>query len=379
MSDQSKHTVSISRRRFLQTVGMAAAGLLATQCQQGEGLPQPPGQETPRPAESEKESRVAIAQATTYDREVIRERVETMLDGLGGLGDVISRGDRVAIKTNLTGGTGVRPLPGVAAIESYITHPEVVRALGELARDAGAREILIVEAIYDWGSYTLWGYEEVAEALDATLIDLNDIEPYKDFAKTPVPDGGRIYEQFTFNHILEEIDVFMSVAKMKCHWCCGVTHTMKNLIGLVPAKHYRLSNQHNHRSAFHGPSNDYESAGTRLPRIILDLNQARPIHFGLIDGIKTMEAGEGPWIEGVAAVEPGVLFAGKNPVATDAVATAAMGFDPTADALVEPFVRSDNHLQMAYELGLGTNQLEDIEIVGASLDDVRYQFRACLG
>lgn len=377
MSEQSKHNIPMSRRRFLQTLGMAGAGLLATRCQ-GKVLP-PPGQEISQPSESQKESRVAIARATTYDRKLIREHVETMLDGLGGLGDVISNGDRVAIKTNLTGGTGVRPLAGVSAIESYITHPEIVRALGELARDAGAREILIVEAIYDWGSYQLWGYEEVAESLDATLIDLNDTDPYTDFAKTPVPDGGRIYEQFTFNHVLEDVDVFMSVAKMKCHWCCGVTHTMKNLIGLVPAKHYRLSNQHNHRSAFHGPSDDYESAGTRLPRIILDLNQARPIHLGLIDGVKTTEAGEGPWIEGIAPVEPGVLFAGKNPVATDAVATAAMGFDPAADSLVEPFVRSDNHLQMAYELGLGTNQLEDIEIVGASLDDVRHEFRACLG
>ncbi len=378
MSEQSKRNIPLSRRHFLQTMGMAAAGLLATRCQ-GEILRQLPEPATSQPSGAEKKSRVAIAQATTYDRKLIRKQVETMLDQLGGLGDVISNGDRVAIKTNLTGGTGVRPLPNVSAIESYITHPEVVRALGELVRDAGAKEILIVEAIYDWGSYQLWGYEEVAEALDATLIDLNDTEPYDDFAKTPVPDGGRIYEQFTFNHILEDIDVFMSVAKMKCHWCCGVTHTMKNLIGLVPARYYRLSNQHNHRSAFHGPSNEYESAGTRLPQIILDLNQARPIHLGLVDGIKTTEAGEGPWIEGIAPVEPGVLFAGKNPVATDAVATAAMDFDPTADSLVEPFVRSDNYLQMAYELGLGTNQLEDIEIVGASLDDVRYKFRACLG
>ena len=33
----------------------------------------------------------------------------------------------------------MEPLPGVSAIESYVTHPEVVRALGELVRDAGAR------------------------------------------------------------------------------------------------------------------------------------------------------------------------------------------------------------------------------------------------
>ena len=106
-------------------------------------------------------SRVAIAQANSYDRQLVHQQVQGMLDGLGGLNDVISPGDRVAIKPNLTGGTGVQPLPGVSAIESYVTHPEVVRALGELLRDAGAGQLFIVEAIYDWDSYRLWGYEEV--------------------------------------------------------------------------------------------------------------------------------------------------------------------------------------------------------------------------
>ena len=67
-----------------------------------------------------------------------------------------------------------------------------------------------------------------------------------------------------------------------------------------------------------------------MPRVVVDLNRVRPIHLALIDGIKTVEAGEGPWIKTMAPVAPGVLVAGKNPVATDAVAAAVMGFDPTA-------------------------------------------------
>jgi uncharacterized protein (DUF362 family) len=282
----------------------------------------------------------------------------------------------VAIKVNLTGGTGVKPLPGVSPIESYITHPEVVRALGEYVRDAGAKEILIVEAVYEWDSYVQWGYEEVAEGLGATLIDLNDTRPYNDFASTPVGAGWFIYEDFTFNHVLEDVDVFMSVSKMKNHWNCGVTHTMKNLVGLVPARFYRLSDEHNHRSAFHGEG---EVTKTRLPRVVADLNRARPIHFGLVDGIKTTQSGEGPWIEAMSPIEPGVLIAGADPVATDAVATAAMGYDPTARPPDVPFLRGDNHLNLAYELGLGTNRLEEIEVVGASIDDVRVEFKPCWG
>jgi len=69
-----------------------------------------------------------------------------------------------------------------------------------------------------------------------------------------------------------------------------------------------------------------------------------------------------------------VLIAGKDPVATDAVAIAVMGFDPTVNPPAVPFLRGDNYLNMAYELGLGTNRLEEIEVAGASIDDVRYEF-----
>jgi uncharacterized protein (DUF362 family) len=98
-------------------------------------------------------STVGIVDADGYDRKLIRQRMREVLDSIGGLGDVVSAGDRVAIKVNLTGGTGVRPLPGLRPVDSYVTHPEMVRALGELIRDAGARELYIVEAAYEWASY----------------------------------------------------------------------------------------------------------------------------------------------------------------------------------------------------------------------------------
>ena len=74
-----------------------------------------------------------------------------------------------------------------------------------------------------------------------------------------------------------------------------------------------------------------------MPRIVADLVAARPIHLAIIDGIKTMSGGEGPWIAGGHVVSPRVLVAGTNPVTTDAVATAAMGFDPMADRGQAPF------------------------------------------
>jgi len=326
---------------------------------------------TNTPGSSPSLARVAIARTTSYDRQAVRQQVEALLDGLGGVSDVIRPGARVAIKVNLTGGISYQ-VAGVPAIESYVTHPEVVRALGELLRDAGARELFIVEAVYEWDSYRLWGYEEMAKGINATLIDLNTARPYGDFASAPVGKNWLIYENLAFNHILEEVDAFVSVSKMKCHRECGVTHSMKNLIGLVPVARYRLSGKDFSRSSFHGVNNESKA---RLPRIILDLNRARPIHLSLIDGIKSTEGGEGPWQPSTAQVKPGVLIAGKNPVATDAVATAVMGFDPTSEYPVAPFLRAENHLNLAHDLKLGTNRLKEIKVVGASIDDVRVKFK----
>jgi uncharacterized protein (DUF362 family) len=314
---------------------------------------------------------VAIVQATSYEPGHIRQQVRNLLDLLGGLKGVVHSGDQVAIKTNLTGGVYTPPLPGVSAIESYVTHPEVVRALGEAVLDAGAKELFIVESVYEDASWSQWGYRDVAKALGATLVDLNNTAPYNEYVKVPVGDDYYIYDQFTFNRILQDVNVFMSVPKMKCHNTAGITLSMKNLIGLVPARFYRTSDRDNTRTAFHG---DSEKAPWRIPHVIVDLNRARPIHFALIDGIKTSEGGEGPWISKLNAKVANVLIGGVNPLATDTVATAVMGYDAAASSSEQPFNGAANHFALAAEKGLGTNKLADIKVLGTPVKDVLTQF-----
>jgi uncharacterized protein (DUF362 family) len=374
-ADQPAH---LSRRRWLQTTGVAAVGLLAEGCllrsDTGAGAPSAAARPTAnalQPA-TNPAARVAIAQAASYDPGIVRQQVRALIDGIGGLDDLIRRGPRVAIKVNLTGGTRSKPLPGVSPIESFATHPEVVRALGEALREAGARDLFIVEAVYERASYSQWGYDEIAQTLGATLIDLNNPHPYGAFTHVPVGQHPFIYQDFTLHPLLQEIDIFVSVAKIKCHQIGGVTLSMKNLFGLAPLQLYRRDPQDTYRSLFHG---DAEETGTRVPRIVVDINRARPIHLALLDGIKTVEGGEGPWIESMQAIAPGVLIAGKQALATDAVATAVMGFDPRDDYPSAPFLHGDNHLNLAANLKLGTNRLDEIEVVGASIDDVRRQFK----
>lgn len=351
---------TLSRRQFLQAAGVLAGSVAL-----------PRWITRRRWAAQPARYQVAIGQATTYDRDVIRETVYAMLDNLGGLGDVVRPGDSVAIKTNLTGGS-IEDLP-FQATDVYLTHPEVVGALCAAVRDAGAGDLYLVEGIWDRSSWATFGYEDIAREFDAERIDLNGKHPYDAYVEMPVGDGNLIYESFTLNGILADVDVFMSVPKMKCHSSCGVTLAMKNLVGIAPISQYQTKKEDGRRSALHGSGSEFK---TRLPRVVVDLNRVRPIDFALIDGIKTSQAGEGPWVPGFSPIAANVLIAGKNPVATDAVAAAVMGYNPEAKSLSEaPFTFCENHLQLAADAGLGSNRLDDIDILGAAIDDVRVSFR----
>jgi len=87
-----------------------------------------------------------------------------------------------------------------------------------------------------------------------------------------------------------------------------------------------------------------------------------------------MAGGEGAWVKGVAAVQPGVIVAGLNPVCTDAVAMAVMGFDPMADRGMPPFETCDSTLRLAEDHGIGTRDLSRIEIAGTPVEQARFDF-----
>jgi uncharacterized protein (DUF362 family) len=379
----------ISRRDFLKLAGAVAGGFILDGClshlptQSPLHTPPvytPPASTSPVYTPSAYASpvamppaQVAIAQASSYDPALVLRQVQTLFDSLGGLQDVVRPGDKVAIKVNLTGGVkGNTPPPGTTAPESYVTHPVVVRAMGELLRDSGASKVYVVESVWEWASYEDWGYVDMAKNLGATLLDLNSSSPYTDYASLPVGSGWFMYENFKMNHVLEEVDTLVSVAKMKCHYLLGITQSMKNLIGLAPYKFYERNAGDGYRTGFHGADTETKM---RLPRVVLDLNRARPVKLSLIDGIKTVEGSEGPWNNDLHAMSPGLLIGGKNPVTTDAIAVAAMGFDPSAEYPNPPFLRAENHLNIAYQLGLGSNRLSDIEILGTKLDDVKMKFQ----
>jgi uncharacterized protein (DUF362 family) len=384
---------SFNRRQFLEMVGLSGLSAFLTACgllrqSSSTSTPKNPTLTTSptlapsvtsepiltvQPADHPAyKALAAISQAENYDPIILHNRLEKMLADLGGLADLVRPGAHMGVKVNLTGGTfwdADLPLP---ATEYFATHPALVGELVKLLFAAGAGKVTIMDGLGDENNFSAWGYTEMARSVGADLVDLCKPDPYPDFRTFPVGPKFNIYEAFYLNPILKDIDVFISVAKMKVHYTAGVTLSMKNLFGIAPIKYYKRHESDNNRSAFH---DDSESIDRRVPRVIVDLNMARPIDLAIIDGIMTCESGAGPWDQGLSPVRPGLLVASRDPLAADAVATALMGFDPNGAPGTTPYTRGDNHLALAYQAGLGTIDLAEIGILGPPIEQVRFPFR----
>ena len=347
-------------------------------------------------------SPVAVARAKTYNAGELLPAMQKMFDQLGGLGRLV-KGKTVAIKINLTGSPTYR-LDYLALEDTHYTHPAVVAAAVHLLGKAGATRIRILESPWstaDPVEEVLWRANiDPASILGAApkveFENTNYLGKAKKYARMMVPHGGYIFPGFDLNHSYQDCDVFVSIAKMKEHATAGITLSMKNCFGLTPATIYGTGagidepavTPSGGRSMVHSgnrqPSKSAPSEKDtktprqdtyRVPRTVVDLCSARPIHLAIVEGIKTMTGGEGPWIrEKLTGIAPGILVAGLNPVTTDAVSMSLMGFDPMADRGTPPFERCDSTLKLAEEVGLGTRDLKRIEVIGTPIQEAKFDF-----
>jgi hypothetical protein len=125
------------------------------------------------------------------------------------------------------------------------------------------------------------------------------------------------------------------------------------------------------------PEADFRDPFSRVPHIVADVCAARPIDLAIVDGISAMTGGEGPWCSQATVIKPttpGVLIAGLNPVSTDAVAAAVMGYDPRAIRGTKPFEYCDNHLLLAEQAGVGSADLGRIDVRGMTIQSALYPY-----
>jgi uncharacterized protein (DUF362 family) len=339
---------------------------------------------------------VSIGRCDTYDVPVLLPRMRKLLDQVGGLKKLVA-GKTVAVKVNMVN-TPSQGVLGLPSNRTYQVHPNVARALAILLDQAGARRIRFLESTFSRDPVEQfftsggWNLKEF-ETLRATVEfeDTRNLGKGKQYHRIRVPWGGSLYSAYELNHSYVDCDVYLSLAKLKNHSSAGVTLSMKNSFGITPTALYggpeQDENSIQNLGAFHGGSYKIAKglpqevhpeaprhASYLVPRHIVDVVGIRPIDLAIIDGIESVSGGEGPWVGELKRQTPNLLLAGRNPVCTDAVAMACMGYDPMAKAATGPFP-GENHLALAAALGLGSNNLSAIEVAGIRIDQAVHPYR----
>jgi len=280
-------------------------------------------------------TKVAVVKGSTEpsDKE-LDAHVRKAIEMAGGLKDIIKKGDTVIIKPNI-----VVPTTHETAA---VTDPRVCRTIADMVKELGGKPI-----IGESSSIGVVTEEAIQEAGYGKLREQGYI--VLDFSKeksvtVPIPKGKKMKE-VTLPKVVADAQVIIDVPIMKTHDQCEVTLALKNMKGILLDKGKR--DLHHTYGIFDG---------------VADICTVRKPDFSVVDAILAME-GLGPVSGDV--VPMGLIIAGQDPVAVDTVGTKIMGFE----------VWENGCIAAAEAQGIGTSDLQKIEIVGESIANVQRRFK----
>ncbi len=310
----------MNRREFLEWSATMGSALALTQ---GE------------PAQARAQTRTRVAVVKTEDH---RDGVSRALRLLGA--DGVSR-RHVVVKPNFN---SADPFPGS-------THPETLASLVEWLGAAGASRVTVADRS------GMGVTREVMEAngvvaqgkkLGFQTVVLDEL-PARDWIAHPL-SGGHWSRGVLFPRLLQEAEAIVSTCALKTHRFGGhFTLSLKNSVGAV-AKYG--SDSYNYMSELHS------SPAQR--KMIAEINALYRPALVLLDGLEAFADG-GPEVG--KKVRPGVMIAGTDRVAVDAVGVAILRLYGTTRAVSTGKIWGLEQIARAVELGLGVAGPAEIELV----------------
>ncbi len=281
-----------------------------------------------------KKTKVSVVR-TPVDYSNVDVAVEEAVE-LIGCSDVIKKpGKNVLIKPNL-----VDLRDGESG---STTDRRIVGALVKAVRDAGSKAIVGDSSGLRWHGATeevfkQTGMRDYCEALGAEVVSFDAAEP----VRVDIPNGELLTEIYIAKPILNA-DILIDAPKLKTHILTILTGSVKNMFGCVPG----------------GQKSIMHSVGftpDRFAALLVDIYSVIKPAISVMDAV----VGLGGMWRDQDIVRPGLIIAGEDPVAVDAVGAKVYGMKP----LGLPMLRK------AHERGLGTADLDEIEIVGSNPDDI---------
>jgi Uncharacterized conserved protein len=270
-------------------------------------------------------SQISIVRCAEYEQDRVFAAVEQALRLIGGIEAFVRPGQKVLLKPNL-----LKPADPQDAVT---THPEFIRAVIRVVKTRTDR-ILIGDS-----PGGLVKAETVYERCGINRIAREENVATVRFDRVKTIDG------IPFAAIKDEVDVIISLPKFKTHNLTTITNAVKNVFGLVPG----LYKVHCHKQA--------PNAGVFSGVIAKIYGLVKP-QLSIVDGILAMD-GDGP--SGGNPYQLGVVAAGSDAVALDAVFSKIIGIDPM----------SVGSTRQAHRLGLGRADAASITIAGESPESVK--------
>jgi len=260
------------------------------------------------------------------------------------------------------------------------TDPRVCEALVDFLISYGEREVICAEGtthgrgrVDTIEAFKNNGYHQM-KAKISKYVDFNKEEPTQ-WVRIISPGLNYEVELGLAKTAVE--NPAASVAKLKTHDVLGLTLTIKNMMGAL----CQARNSNTGETITIGPETKRFMHGwgpktpAELPtelnigpsKIALAKNLIRLAshampYLGMVDGIVAME-GNGP-LFGVRR-NLGIIIVSTNPVACDVVACEVAGFD----------AMETGYIYACGEIGLGEHRLEEIEIVGDKIEEVKQSLK----
>jgi uncharacterized protein (DUF362 family)/ferredoxin len=268
---------------------------------------------------------VAVRKCSEYNVARIIEHLEFLYSEAKGPDP---SGKRILVKPNI--------LSDDDPERATITHPAVVEAVIKFLQSKGATVLVGDSPTFDTRSFTgeKSGIKQVADSCGAKWVRFNN-------SSFDIKVGS---SNVKVTSVIKEVDLIISLPKLKNHELMILTGAIKNIFGLVPEFNKALQ---------HVKFPDR----FRLAKFLIDLEDALKPDFHIMDGIVAME---GPGPGNGYPVNVNVLLASKNPLALDIIASRITGYDP---------LRIPTN-KVGLERGHLLKSLDEINLKGADLNSL---------
>lgn len=273
-----------------------------------------------------KKSVVALAHSKD-----VQENVTRVFDMLGGVTNLIEPNSTVVLKPN----AGHAAPPEFAVC----THPETVRAVIREVRKANPKRIVIAESAAV-GCDTMECYEAcgIAKMAAEEGVELYDIKREKDLVNVAVRGYRSNISHVKLPKLLLEAEHIINLPILKAHASMVFSGALKNIKGVVQDQVHTTMHRQN------------------LTMAMMDVWWACRADINIMD---VMHAASGYSPHTPTPIELDCVMGSKDPVALDRIACELVGIDPDGVS----------YFKVADEVGLGTTDQENIEVVGDKIED----------